>query len=74
MKSVIKAVAIGFVVLVVLSLSCFTKESVEQEGFSSHINGFYRPYARSIRMSYEGFMNNYGPTRLTYLLRKWSVI
>lgn len=72
MKSVIKVVAVGFFILVVFIW--FTKESTEQEGFSSHINGFYRPYVRSVRMSYEEFINNYGPTRLTYLLRKWSII
>lgn len=50
------------------------KNKNKNEGFTSNINAFYRPYVRNANQYFETFVNNYGPNVIVNKLRKWNII
>ena len=45
----------------------------QKEGFTPKIYSIYRPIIRYINLSYESFMNQYGPNVILQKLKKWNI-
>jgi hypothetical protein len=65
-------VAIIVILWIIYFITPNNNENVE--GFTTHINSFYRPHVRRFRNVYESFVNNYGPNVIITKLRKWNII
>ena len=64
-------VSIILILWIIYLIQTFT--SVLNEGFTSKINSFYRPYVRTINKNYESFVSNYGSNVIINKLKKWNI-
>ena len=45
----------------------------KDEGFTSQIKSYYRPYVRTMSKNYDTFVSNYGSNVIINKLRKWNI-
>jgi|688.fasta_scaffold1783212_1 hypothetical protein len=73
MRKIYFKLLVGIIVILWIVYFIQTFALSLNEGFTSKINSFYRPYVRTINQNYKNFVSNYGPSIVINKLKKWNI-